>query len=204
MRDLEIRGAGNLLGAEQSGHVAAVGFELYMQMLDEAVAGRERRSGGRRRRGDDWEPVRLDVPVDAYVPADYIPYEVAKIDVHRRIAAAREPADLGAIVEELEDRFGPMPAPVENLMRLQEARIKLGRAGARTVEFRQGRLVVHPIELDSGQARSAARGGRGRGLRVAEADAAGPSQRRARGAVRGRRAGRRRPAAREAGGAAAA
>ena len=98
--------------------------------------------------------MRLDVPVDAYVPPHYIPYEVAKIDVHRRIAAAREPADLGAIVEELEDRFGPIPAPVENLVRLQEARIKLGRAGARTVEFRQGRLIVHPIELDSGQART--------------------------------------------------
>ena len=110
MRDLEIRGAGNLLGAEQSGHVAAVGFELYMQMLEEAVSSS---ADGRRptaRRPKQWEPVRLDVPVDAYVPAQYIPYEVAKIDVHRRIAAAREPADLGAIVEELEDRFGPMPA----------------------------------------------------------------------------------------------
>src|SRR3712207_3048752 len=141
MRDLEIRGAGNLLGAEQSGHVAAVGFELYMQMLEEAVASRQAAGGGD---GDGaWGAGGVDVPVDAYVPATYIPYEVAKIDVHRRIAAAREPADLGAIVEELEDRFGPVPAPVENLVRLQEARIKLGRAGARTVEFRQGRLVVH-------------------------------------------------------------
>jgi transcription-repair coupling factor (superfamily II helicase) len=153
MRDLEIRGAGNLLGAEQSGHVAAVGFELYMQMLEEAVnaAGPAGDGAGAE---PAWEPVRLDVPVDAYVPADYIPYEVAKIDVHRRIAAAREPADLGGIVEELEDRFGPIPAPVQNLVRLQEARIKLGRAGARTVEFRAGRLVVHPVEIDSGQARA--------------------------------------------------
>jgi transcription-repair coupling factor (superfamily II helicase) len=151
MRDLEIRGAGNLLGAEQSGHVAAVGFELYMQMLEEAVSAAGPTGDGAEAA---WEPVRLDVPVDAYVPADYIPYEVAKIDVHRRIAAAREPADLGAIVEELEDRFGPIPAPVQNLVRLQEARIKLGRAGARTVEFRAGRLVVHPVEIDSGQART--------------------------------------------------
>ncbi len=152
MRDLEIRGAGNLLGAEQSGHVAAVGFELYMQMLEDAV------NAGRPADGEPadtgWEPVRLDVLVDAYVPAQYIPYEVAKIDVHRRIAAAREPADLGAIEEELEDRFGPVPEPVSNLLRLQEARIKLGRAGARTVEFRQGRLTVSPIELDSTQARA--------------------------------------------------
>ncbi len=154
MRDLEIRGAGNLLGAEQSGHVAAVGFELYMQMLEEAVGKAAPPAGGDGGPAADWEPVRLDVPVDAYVPAQYIPYEVAKIDVHRRIAAAREPADLGAIVEELEDRFGPVPQPVENLVRLQEARIKLGRAGARMVEFRQGRLTVSPLELDSGQAQA--------------------------------------------------
>jgi len=99
MRDLEIRGAGNLLGDEQSGHVAALGFELYMQMLDEAVQGM---SGGETEDGaqadglpDDWEPVRLDINVDAYVPADYIHYEQAKVDIHRRIAAAREVADLG-------------------------------------------------------------------------------------------------------------
>ena len=110
MRDLEIRGAGNLLGAEQSGHVAAVGFELYLQMLDEAVAARADGDAGTARTATRrWEPVRLEVPVDAYVPPHYIPYEVAKIDVHRRIAAAREPADLEAIAEELEDRFGPLP-----------------------------------------------------------------------------------------------
>ena len=126
MRDLEIRGAGNLLGDEQSGHVAALGFELYMSMLDEAVRG----DGGRR--GDDEpEPVRLDVNVDAYVPADYIPYEQAKIDVHRRIAGAREVADLGVLRDELEDRFGPVPEPLHNLLALQQARIKLGQAGAR-------------------------------------------------------------------------
>ena len=154
MRDLEIRGAGNLLGAEQSGHVAAVGFELYMHMLEEAVNAGRPVADGDGRADEGWEPVRLDVPVDAYIPADYIPFEVAKIDVHRRIAAAREPADLGAITAELEDRFGPIPEPVSNLVRLQEARIKLGRAGARTVEFKAGRLVVFPIELESGQART--------------------------------------------------
>jgi transcription-repair coupling factor (superfamily II helicase) len=157
MRDLEIRGAGNLLGSEQSGHVAAVGFELYCRMLDEAVAA-ERPKDPESGAGDDdsssWEPVRLDVPVDAYVPATYIPYEVAKIDVHRRIAAAREQAELGLLGDELEDRFGPLPEPVENLLKLQEARIKLGRAGARTVELRGELLVVAPIELDSTQSKA--------------------------------------------------
>ena len=149
MRDLEIRGAGNLLGDEQSGHVAALGFELYMQMLDEAVVAMEEGGGP----ADDWEPVRLDVNVDAYVPADYIPYEQAKVDVHRRIAASREVADLMELREELEDRFGELPEPLRNLIALQQARIKLGQAGARAVTFRGGRLAVTPIELDSVRAK---------------------------------------------------
>jgi transcription-repair coupling factor (superfamily II helicase) len=149
MRDLEIRGAGNLLGDEQSGHVAALGFELYMQMLDEAVAA----SADGAAPDEDWEPVRLDVNVDAYIPSDYIPYEQAKIDVHRRIAASREVADLALLREELEDRFGEPPEPLLNLVALQQARIKLGQVGARAVTFRGGRLAVTPIELDSVRAK---------------------------------------------------
>jgi transcription-repair coupling factor (superfamily II helicase) len=152
MRDLELRGAGSLLGDEQSGHVAALGFELYMQMLDEAVealAAEEEGAGGEERP----EPVRLDVNVDAYVPADYVPYEQAKVDVHRRIAAAREVAELEELRRELADRFGDPPQPLTNLLTLQQARIKLGQAGARAVTFRQGRLAVTPIELDSVRAK---------------------------------------------------
>jgi len=148
MRDLELRGAGNLLGDEQSGHVAALGFELYMQMLDEAV--RELSTDDR---DEAPEPVRMDVSVDAYVPVDYIPYEQAKVDVHRRIAGAREVAELGELRRELADRFGALPEPLENLITLQQARIKLGEAGARAVTFRAGRLAVTPIELDSVRAR---------------------------------------------------
>ena len=150
MRDLEIRGAGNLLGDEQSGHVAALGFELYMQMLDEAV---EAASAEDADPSEDWEPVRLDVNVDAYVPPDYIPYEQAKVDVHRRIAGAREVADLALLRDELEDRFGELPDPLQNLILLQQARIKLGQAGAQAVTFRGGRLAVTPIELDSVRAK---------------------------------------------------
>ncbi len=146
MRDLDIRGAGDLLGEEQSGHVAAVGFELYCQMIDEAV-GAAREAGG----GEEGapEPVRLDVPVDAYLPASFIPFEAAKIDVHRRIAAAREPGELRAIRDEISDRFGEPPPQAENLLALQRARIELGLAGARSVEFRGGRLSVTGVELDS-------------------------------------------------------
>jgi transcription-repair coupling factor (superfamily II helicase) len=102
---------------------------------------------------EEWEPVRLDVNVNAYVPPDYIPYEQAKVEVHRRIAAAREVADLAVLREELEDRFGPIPEPLANLIALQQARIKLGQAGARAVSFRNGRLAVTPVELDSVRAK---------------------------------------------------
>jgi transcription-repair coupling factor (superfamily II helicase) len=149
MRDLEIRGAGNLLGEEQSGHVAAVGFELYLSMLDEAVGALSGTAAD-----EAPEPVRMDVPVDAYVPGGYVPYEAAKIEVHRRIAGAREVAELIVLREELEDRFGPLPEPLENLIKLQDARIKLGRAGARSVDFAGGRLSVAPIELDMGAVRA--------------------------------------------------
>jgi transcription-repair coupling factor (superfamily II helicase) len=97
--------------------------------------------------------VRLDVNVDAYVPADYVPYEQAKIEVHRRVASATEVAELERLREELEDRFGPVPEPLANLLALQRARIKFGQAGATAVSFRGDRLAVVPIELDSVRAR---------------------------------------------------
>ncbi|MGH2940392.1 MAG: transcription-repair coupling factor [Solirubrobacterales bacterium] len=147
MRDLDIRGAGNLLGDEQSGHVAAVGFELYCQMIDEAVAEAAGPAGVDREEAP--EPVRLDVPVDAYLPATFVPFEAAKIDIHRRIVAAREPGQLRAIRDELDDRFGQLPPQAENLLKLQRARIELGLAGARAVEFRGGKLTVTGVELDS-------------------------------------------------------
>jgi transcription-repair coupling factor (superfamily II helicase) len=145
MRDLELRGAGNLLGDEQSGHVAAIGFELYVSLLDDAVEELRTADGA----GRPEAAVRLDVDVDAYLPADYIPFEAAKIDVHRRVSGAGDVGDLRALRDELRDRFGPVPEPVENLMELQRARIALGTLGARTVEFRGGRLSVTPLEMDA-------------------------------------------------------
>jgi transcription-repair coupling factor (superfamily II helicase) len=119
-------------------------------MIDEAVAAAEEEGGEEREEAP--EPVRLDVPVDAYLPATFVPFEAAKIDIHRRIVAAREPGQLRAIRDELDDRFGALPPPAENLLRLQRARIELGLAGARSVEFRGGRLSVTGVELDSAAA----------------------------------------------------
>jgi transcription-repair coupling factor (superfamily II helicase) len=145
MRDLELRGAGDLLGDEQSGHVAAVGFELYVALLEEAVEALQ--SGGEG--GEDEAQLRLDVGVDAYLPSDYIPFEAAKIDVHRRIAGTREPGELRALRDELRDRFGPLPEPVANLIELGLVRIELTRADARVAEVRGGRFAIAPLELDS-------------------------------------------------------
>ena len=97
------------------------------------------------------EPLRFDVPVDAYLPADYVPFEAAKIDLHRRIAASREPGELREIRDEMEDRFGAPPAEAANLLELQRARIELADAGASRVEFRGGRISVVGVELESEQ-----------------------------------------------------
>jgi transcription-repair coupling factor (superfamily II helicase) len=142
LRDLELRGAGNLLGDEQSGHIAAVGFDLYVSMIDAAVTeldGRQSESVP--------EPVRLDVSIDAYVPSDYVFYEQAKIELHRRIAGASELADIGTLREELADRFGPPPEPLQRLLALQEARIVFGGCGARNIGLTGGKLVAQPVEL---------------------------------------------------------
>jgi transcription-repair coupling factor (superfamily II helicase) len=147
MRDLEIRGAGNLLGDEQSGHVAALGFELYVELLAEAVAelSGERRVAAR--------PVRIDARVDAYVPADYIASEALKIDLHRRLALTESEDELRELQAATEDRFGPLPEPVENLFLIQEAKLKLARAGADYFVFRGGKASVGQMVLGSEELR---------------------------------------------------
>jgi transcription-repair coupling factor (superfamily II helicase) len=147
MRDLEIRGAGDLLGAEQSGHVAALGFELYVELLGEAVA---ELSGQRR---PVARPVRVDARVDAYVPASYIGSEALKIDLHRRLALTESEDDLRELQAGTEDRYGPLPEPVENLFAIQEAKLKLARLGADYLVFRGGRATVGPVVLGSGELR---------------------------------------------------
>ncbi len=143
MRDLEIRGAGDLLGAEQSGHVAAVGFELYVELLGEAVA---ELSGSRRTAP---RPVRVDAQLDAYVPASYIGGEAAKIDLHRRIALAESEDDLRELRGAIADRFGAPPEPVERLFQIQEAKLKLARLGGDYLVLRQGRATVGQLVLGS-------------------------------------------------------
>ena len=143
MRDLEIRGAGDLLGPEQSGHVAALGFELYVEMLNEAVA----ELSGQRRVA--VRPIRVDARVDAYVPASYVAAEALKIDLHRRIALAESEDELRELEAATEDRYGPLPEPVANLFAIQEAKLKLARLGADYLVYRGGRATVGPLALGS-------------------------------------------------------
>ena len=150
MRDLELRGAGNLLGDEQSGHVAAVGFELYCDLLAEAVSELQGVAPEAVAQGP-----RLDVALDAYVPADYVGLEAVKMDVHRRIALAQDEGQLRDLELELADRFGPLPEAVANLIAIQELRlaalplggvaIQVGKDGARITGLRVSRDEVRAL-----------------------------------------------------------
>ena len=116
MRDFSIRGAGNLLGAQQHGFIDTVGFDLYSQLLEEAIA--ERKEIKR----EEKEEVEMILHVDAYIPDRYIPDGYQKIQMYKRIKAMENPEDYHEILEELHDRFGDLPAETERLLRI--ARIK--------------------------------------------------------------------------------
>ena len=139
LRDLEMRGAGNLLGAEQSGHIAAVGFDLYMRMMNEAIA---ELSG----RAEEAKPkIRLDIPADAYIPADYIARESLRMDAYRQIDKVRTSADVRALEEEFADLYGELPKPVQNLLVVAELKAFLLNQGITEAATRNGVLKVKPF-----------------------------------------------------------
>lgn len=134
MKDLEIRGAGNLLGGEQHGHIEAVGFEMYMQILEEAA---------RELRGEPPTPapeVRMDLPVNAFLPSDYIDREPLRLAAYRRIADTVSLQDVEETRNELRDRFGQLPAPADALLRVAELRAGLRELGVTEIS-------VQPHEL---------------------------------------------------------
>jgi len=134
MRDLEIRGAGNLLGAEQSGHIAAVGFDLYCQLVTEAV--------GELTGETPPEPVEvaIDLPVDAHLPADYIARDDVRMEAYRRLAAVTQQSDVDDVRAEWEDRYGPLPPPAEALLDAARLRAECVRLGITSVTV-SGRAV---------------------------------------------------------------
>jgi transcription-repair coupling factor (superfamily II helicase) len=141
LSDLEIRGAGNILGAEQSGHMAAVGFDLYSRMLAEAV---EAQKASREGRAPIVVPPQavVDLPVDAHLPDDYVPDEAQKLELYRRLARARTAGDIAAFRQEVTDRFGPMPPSVTRLVEVAELRLAAEVAGVSSISREEGRLVV--------------------------------------------------------------
>jgi len=144
MRDLEIRGAGNILGAEQHGHIAAVGFDLYARLLEEAV---------REARGDGTPaPVEttVELPVEAYIPADYVPDMDQKVEIYKRIVALSSLDDLNELAGELMDRFGNLPEPAQSLLAVARVRVLAGSLKARSVNLLPGQFRLlfasgHPL-----------------------------------------------------------
>jgi transcription-repair coupling factor (superfamily II helicase) len=141
LSDLEIRGAGNILGGEQSGHMAAVGFDLYSRMLAEAVEEQKARHEGRAPLVAAPQAI-LDLPVDAHLPDDYVPDEAPKLELYRRLAKARSAGDIDAFRQEVTDRFGPMPEPVRRLVEVAELRLAAEDAGVASISREEGWLVV--------------------------------------------------------------
>src|SRR5215471_13627210 len=132
MRDLEIRGAGNLLGADQSGHIAAVGYDLYVQMVSEAVA--ELKGETPREPAE----IKLDLPLDAHMPKDYVPREDLRLEAYRRLAAVTSEAEVDDIRNEWQDRYGPVPPPAAALLDVARLRAECVRTGIREVNVGKG------------------------------------------------------------------
>jgi transcription-repair coupling factor (superfamily II helicase) len=159
LKDLEIRGAGNVLGAEQSGHVAGVGFDLYVRLVGEAVeAYRAVADGKTVTTAEEPKDVRIDLPVDANLPPDYIGSDRLRLEAYRRLAAAGDDAGIAAVVEELTDRYGPLPEPAQRLLAVARLRLLCRRYGvtevAATGSGSATTIRVSPLTLpDSAQLR---------------------------------------------------
>ncbi|OHV37905.1 MULTISPECIES: transcription-repair coupling factor [Pseudofrankia] len=145
MKDLEIRGAGNLLGGEQSGHIAAIGFDLYVRMVGEAVADYKGQAP------EELSDVKVELPVDASLPHDYVGSERLRLDAYRRIAAAASGADLDEVRAELVDRFGAPPEPVENLLAVASLRVLARGYGLAEITLAGKQIRFGPLELRESQ-----------------------------------------------------
>ncbi|QGU06853.1 Transcription-repair-coupling factor [Corynebacterium occultum] len=156
MKDLEMRGAGNVLGAEQSGHIAGVGFDLYIRLVGEAVDTYRALATGQVMDATDQGPkeIRIDLPVDAHIPESYINSERLRLEVYRKLAASASSTDLQLIIEEMEDRYGPIPEEVSRLLAVARLRHQARRAGITDIGVQGTRIKVHPVDLpDSKQVR---------------------------------------------------
>jgi transcription-repair coupling factor (superfamily II helicase) len=151
MKDLEIRGAGNLLGGEQSGHIAGVGFDLYVRMVGEAVADYRSALDSSGEPEETLLEVKIELPVDAHVPHDYAPGERLRLQAYRAIAAASSEQDIAAVREELTDRYGKLPEPVENLLLVAGLRMLARQVGVSDITLQGANVRFGPVELRESQ-----------------------------------------------------
>ena len=145
MRDLEIRGAGNLLGEAQSGHIAAVGYDLYCQMVTEAVA---------EMKGETTQQeleIKVDISTDAFLPDSYVPSEDLRLEAYRKLATVRTSAELAEIETEWKDRFGPLPAPATALLNVATLRLECMRIGITEILTNANAVRISPVELRASQ-----------------------------------------------------
>ncbi|PAK93110.1 transcription-repair coupling factor [Brevibacterium casei CIP 102111] len=145
MKDLEIRGAGNLLGGQQSGHIEGVGFDLYVRLVGEAVANF---------RGEDTEPeaeMRIELPVDAHLPAEYVDHERLRLEAYRKLAAAANEDELQEVLDELVDRYGPYPEAVGVLADVARLRIRARASGVNDIVVQGNFVRFGPVELEDSQ-----------------------------------------------------
>jgi transcription-repair coupling factor (superfamily II helicase) len=152
MKDLEIRGAGNILGAEQSGHIAGVGFDLYVRLVGEAVEAFRKHAGAEP--GEEEEElaeVRVDLPIDAHIPHDYVPGERLRLEAYRKIAAAGDAEGLAAVEDELKDRYGAPPLPVQRLFAVAAFRQICRRHGVTEVATQGSVIRFAPLHLRDSQ-----------------------------------------------------
>ena len=156
MKDLEIRGAGNILGPEQSGHVHAVGFDLYCRLLEEAVEELRQPQDGEERRPPPPPQASVDLPLPAFIPQDYVPDLAQRLGVYQRLARTTAVEEVDTLGDELRDRYGPLPEEVEHLLYIVRIKILAGSTGIDSVA-REGGSAVLRLREPTGGARPALR-----------------------------------------------
>jgi len=153
MKDLEIRGAGNLLGVKQSGHIAALGFDLYCQLLAEAVEELKAKQAGEARKsvivGETKELPSIVLPLDAHIPEEYVPNLNTRLSLYHRLARVGHIEEVEDVTQEFKDRFGPLPQPVENLLYIVKIKVLAARAEVSSVSTQGRQIVIKPQAANS-------------------------------------------------------
>lgn len=154
LKDLELRGAGNVLGAEQSGHVAGVGFDLYVRLVGEAVEAYRAAADGKPVEQRENLEVRIDLPVDAHIPVEYVDSDRLRLEAYRKLASAADDAEVDAVMAELADRYGPPPVETTRLASIARLRLRCRERGITEIGLAGQGVKISPLPLlDSEQVR---------------------------------------------------